>query len=85
MAESIRARTDEQAARVQIPVSVTSKVALRCNPDYGDRRCTRIRGCLHVRFPIRIPIRFDVQFATKDVQQVKNVFFILLKCVNKLL
>jgi hypothetical protein len=29
----------------------------------------RVRGCLHVRFPIRIPIRFGVRYAAKGVRQ----------------
>jgi hypothetical protein len=34
-----------------------------------------VRGCLHVRFSIRIPIRFGVRFAAKGVQQVIFCFF----------
>jgi hypothetical protein len=39
-----------------------------------------VRGRLHVRFSIRILIRFGVRFAAKDVQQVHFCFFLLEMC-----
>jgi hypothetical protein len=39
-----------------------------------------VRGCLHVQFPIRIPIRFVVRFAAKGVQQVNFDFVFAEMC-----
>jgi hypothetical protein len=59
-------------------MDLISNIAVKCtfgiSPKYlricKSEIVATVRGCLHVRFPIRIPKRFDVRFSAKGVQQV---------------